>query len=312
MTGGVNDHAARAAFPIYHWGSILAVYALGRLNISRRVGVYAAAVWALYPHVGQWATTGDLEIPLTFASAGAAAFFLAAWNTAGHLSASAEIKLRHPAKFIHALLVPHHSSLITSFHYALIAGFFLGIALWTKPTGGALILGVALLVAVEALRVRFDLRKLWPRFQVTLWCGLASIPLGALWYVRNVLLGHRAIDFPHPFWPTQAMRSGLEFGWPVLAAALLSAWLLWGPGLRARPNARRLVIGWAFVAIALLPSIIQPHRLALVTGLCWRLRAVAPLADRRGGMGISDYRSRAARLGVVADVLAPRDRAGQT
>lgn len=263
MTGGINDHVARAAFPIYHWGSILAVYALGRLNISRRVGIYAAAVWAMYPHVGQWATTGDLEIPLTFASAGAAAFFLAAWNNVGQLSAPAEVTLRRPVKFIRALLIPHHSSLIASFPYALISGFFLGIALWTKPTGGALILGVVLLVAAEAVRVRFDWRRLWPRFQVALWCGLASIPLGAVWYIRNVLLGHRAIDFPHPFWLTQAMRSGLEFGWPVLAAALLSAWLLWGPGLRARPNPRRLVIGWVFVAIALLPSIVQPHRLGV-------------------------------------------------
>lgn len=264
MAGGVSDHAARAAFPIYHWGSILAVYALGRLNISRRVGVYAAALWALYPHVGQWATTGDLEIPLTFACTGAAVFFLAAWNSILPAASSPVPPTRAGGlNALRASLNARFAPTGPAFSYALLSGFFLGIALWTKPTGGALILGIVLMVAVEALRVRFDLRKLWPRFQVALWCGLASIPLGSVWYIRNVLLGHRAIDLPHPFWPTQAMRSGLEFGWPVLAAALLSAWLLWGPGLRFRPAIRRTLAGGLLIAAALLPSIIQPHRLGL-------------------------------------------------
>lgn len=232
MTGVVNDHAARAAFPLYHWGSILAAYALGRLTISRRVGVYMAALWAMYPHVAQWSTVGDLEIPLTFAVTGSAAFFLTAWQRDLHWR-----------------------------RYAVISGLFLGIALWTKPTGGALILGVILLVGWDLLRVRFDWRRWWPRFEVALWVGFASIPLGAVWYLRNLVLGHRAIDFPHPFWLTQAMRSGAEFGWLVLAAALLCIWLLWGRGLRIRPRLRRLAVGWLFVSAALLPSIIWPHRL---------------------------------------------------
>lgn len=237
MTGGVADHAARAAFPLYHWGSILAAYALGRLNISRRVGVYLAALWAMYPHVGQWATVGDLEIPLTFAATGAAAFFLYAWKD------------------------PTRRGTVVS---ALLSGLFLSVALWTKPTGGALILGVVLLVAAELVRVRFDWRRWWPRFMVAVWCGLASIPLGAAWYVRNVLLGHRAIDFPHPFWLTQAMRSGVEFGWPLLAAGLLCAWLLWGPGLRVRPAWRRLAVGWVLIAAGVLPSIVSPHRMNII------------------------------------------------
>ncbi len=235
MTGGINDHAARAAFPLYHWGSILAAYALGRLNVSRRVGVYMAALWAMYPHVAQWSTVGDLEIPLTFAATGVAAFFLAAWQRHDYWR-----------------------------RYAIISGLFLGLALWTKPTGGALILGIVLLAVWEIFRTRFDWRKWWPRFQVAAWCGIASIPIGALWYIRNVLLSHRAIDFPHPFWLTQAMRSGVEFGWPVLAAALLCAWLLWGKGLRVRPALHRLLIGWGFLAAALLPSILSPHRMGLI------------------------------------------------
>lgn len=239
MSGVLDDHVARAVFPLYHWGSILAAYALGRLTVGRRAGVYLAAIWALYPHVGQWATTGDLEIPQAFAFTGAAAFFLRAW-----LNARAGDVAARP--------------------YAVIAGLFLGIALWTKPTAGAFILGVGTLVAVEAVRVRLDLRRLWPRFQVALWCGVASIPLGALWYVRNVLLGHRAIDFPHPFWLTQAQRSGAEFGWPLLAAGLVCAWLLWSPGLRRRPNRRVLLTAWLLIGAGALPSIVSPHRMGVI------------------------------------------------
>lgn len=239
MSGVLDDHVARAVFPLYHWGSTLAAYALGRLIVGRRTGVYLAAIWALYPHVAQWATTGDLEIPQAFAFTGAAAFFLRAWLDARTGDASVR-------------------------SYAIIAGLFLGIAMWTKPTAGAFILGVGVLVAVEAVRVRFDLRRLWPRFQVALWCGVATIPLGALWYVRNILLGHRAIDFPHPFWLTQAQRSGVEFGWPLLAAALLCAWLIWSPGLRRRPNRRVLIAGWLLIGAGVLPSILSPHRMGVI------------------------------------------------
>lgn len=236
MTGVMDDHVARAAFPLYHWGSILAAYALGRLNFSRRVGVYLAAVWALYPHVGEWATTGDLEVPLTFAATGMAAFFLYAWT---------------------------HASARGARHHALIAGLFLGLAMWTKPTGGAMIMGVALLVAAELLRVRFDFSRWWPRLMVAVWCAGGTVVVGAWWYLRNVLLGHPPIDLPNTFWVTQAMRSGAEFGWAVLAAALLSLWLLLANGLRVRPSRLRLLIGWALVAAGLLPSIFSPHRMAL-------------------------------------------------
>ena len=47
--------------------------------------------------------------------------------------------------------------------------------------------------------------------------GLIALPLGSVWYVRNVLLGHLAIIFPDAYWQTLAARSGVEFGWPLLA-----------------------------------------------------------------------------------------------
>ena len=151
--GGVDDHAARAVIPLLHLGSILAAYVLGARLFRRRVGLFAAGLWALYPHVGAWAHVGDLEIPVTFLMTGAAAFSLMAWTDAR-----------------------------TSFRrrYALIAGLFLGAAMWTKPTAGGFIWGVLLLVAVDWLRVGGDWRAWWPRFEVAALAGLASIPQGAV------------------------------------------------------------------------------------------------------------------------------------
>lgn len=235
--GQINDHVARAAFPIFHWGAALAAYVLGTRLFTRRTGVYLAGLWTLYPHVADWAIFGDLEIPLTFGFTGAAAFFIQAWTL--------------------------HDNRRLRLHYAAIAGFFLGVVMWTKPTGGAFILGVGLLVAFEALRVRFNWAALRPRFEVAFVTGLACIPLGAVWYVRNIALGHRAIDFPHPFWLTQAQRSGVEFGWPLLALAVLLA-ALYTARLRSRPSLRMVIPGVGLVLAGLLPSIISPHRITLL------------------------------------------------
>jgi hypothetical protein len=183
--GGIDDHAARAVIPFLHVGSILAAYILGSRVFSRRTGIIAAALWALYPHVAEWSRFGDLEIPTTFLFTLTAAFFAMAWL--GH----------EPRR-----------------RYALTAGLLLGTGLWTKPTMGAFIWGMMLLVVVELARHRFRWRGVWPRLQVSLITGLAALPLGGIWYVRNILLGHNPIDLPTGFWLTLAARSGAEFGWP--------------------------------------------------------------------------------------------------
>jgi 4-amino-4-deoxy-L-arabinose transferase-like glycosyltransferase len=243
--GGIDDHAARAVLPFLQVGSILAVYVLGTRLFDRRTGILAAALWVLYPHFGYWTRVGDLEIPLTFTFTAAAAFFLMAW------------------------VQPHDKTFLRR-RYALIAGLLFGIAMWTKPTAGAFVWGVALLVAVEIARawrhhntVYDVLRDSWPRIEMALITGLASIPLGALWYARNVLMGHAAVNFPPAFWLTQAMRSGAEFGWPLLALAVLLAYLYFGP-LRARPDWRGAVIGVVLVAAGVLPTIIEPGRMRLL------------------------------------------------
>ncbi|MFQ3566861.1 MAG: glycosyltransferase family 39 protein [Aggregatilineales bacterium] len=242
--GAINDHAARAVLLPLHAAAIAATYILGTRLFDRRTGVFAAALWAFYPHVGEWSRAGDLEIPLTMLFTLAAAFFLAAW-----------IGARPRA------------------HYALLAGLMLSIALWTKPTAGAFVWGLALVALIELLRVRFDLRAAWPRLRLIMLAGLAAVPLGGLWYLRNIALGHSPIDFPPAYWLTLAERSGAEFGWPLLGLIIYLVYVHSGP-LRPRPDARWTVAGFALVLAGLLPSIVFPRRMDL---LDWLLLAIGAL-----------------------------------
>ncbi|MEO1291068.1 MAG: hypothetical protein AAFV93_25315, partial [Chloroflexota bacterium] len=154
--------------------------------------------WALYPHVAQWAHIGDLEIPLTFLLTLTMTFFVLAWN-------QAERNLRQ--------------------RYALISGICFGIAMWTKPTGGAFIWGVMVLVVVAFIVARFDVKRWLPRFEVAVITGLACLPLGAIWYIRNVALGLDALVFPHESWLTLATRSGDLLSFPLLGLLLSVAYL---------------------------------------------------------------------------------------
>ncbi|MGB7339467.1 MAG: glycosyltransferase family 39 protein [Phototrophicaceae bacterium] len=198
LSDGFDDHAARAIIPFLHIGSILASYVMGSRLFTRRVGIIAAAIWTLYPHVALWAHVGDLEIPLTFLLTLTMTFFLVAWQ-------APEQGLRR--------------------RYALIAGLCFGIAMWTKPTGGAFIWGVMLLVVAAFVLARFNLKRWLPHFEVALITGLACIPLGAIWYIRNLALGLPALVFPHPSWLTLATRSGDLLSFPILALLLMIAYL---------------------------------------------------------------------------------------
>ena len=109
--------------------------------------------------------------------------------------------------------------------YALIAGLLLGIGLWTKPTMGAFILGVGAAADRSTWCACASTCARWqPRLQVALLTGIAALPLGGVWYLRNLLLGLPPLVFPPAFWQTLAQRSGGEFGW--LLAALI-AWAIY-------------------------------------------------------------------------------------
>ncbi len=237
VMGSINDHYARVVILFMHVGSILASYVLGsRLLDNRRVGLLCAAMWAFYPHLGQWAQMGDLEVPTAFLFTLCSALFLIAW-----FEPDQQVRRR----------------------YALIAGLVFGVAMWTKPTSGAFVLGVMLLVAFEFVRVRGNLRSFHPRFEVAFLTGIACIPIGALWYVRNVVYGHRPIDLPPSSWLSLARRSGDLFGWLLLALVIAVVFVAWSQRHTfKRPQWLALIIGVGLVFVGTLPSMpfINPAR----------------------------------------------------
>ncbi len=272
--GGLDDHAARAVLPWLHLGSILAVYVMGNRLFSRRVGIYAAAIWALYPHMGDWSRYGDLEVPVTFMFTGAAAFLVMAWEKVNAIEPQRPREYRVNAR-----------------QYAVIAGLFLGIGLWTKPTMGAFVWGVALVAGIALVIAWWQSRnnrpsvtkliqQLRPQIEVVVITGLVCIPLGGAWYVRNVLLGHAPIIFPDGYWQSLAARSGVEFGWPLLALFVLVAWVLWR-SYRSQDTSRKpqeskgaakqatplviwqLAVGLVLVSAGVWPSIYNTGKLGI-------------------------------------------------
>jgi hypothetical protein len=192
----INDHAARVIVPWFNTAMILMAYVLGwRVFGRRRVGLLTAAAWTFYPHVAAWSGAGDLEIPVTLYMTGAAVFFIDAWRT-------------------------------EQARYAVVSGLLLGGALWTKPTAGALAFGVMLAVAGQAAIARLRWAAWRPKLRIALITGAASVPIGGMWYLHNVLLGHTAVVFPASYWHSFAQRSGQEFGWPLLIAALVAGGLV--------------------------------------------------------------------------------------
>ncbi len=247
-----NDHAARVLIPWINVAMIGMAYGLGwRVFHRRRVALLTAASWAFYPHVAAWAGAGDLEIALTLYLTGAAAFFVEAWR-----SGSARL--------------------------AVLAGVLLGGALWTKPNGGALALGVMLIVAAEGLRLRLQWKRWWPRLRLVLIMGLASVPLGAPWYVRNLLLGHPAVVFPASYWHDFAQRSGQELGWPLLLLALVAG------GLCARASSARArwlpVVALGLLLVGTLPTAINWERTRDLGDLWLWLRGDQSAARRMGAL----------------------------
>jgi hypothetical protein len=227
MIGEINDHAARMVIPMMHIGSILATYLLGERLFNRRVGLFTAALWSLHPYVGQWSFIGDLEIPVTFSFTMASTFFLTAW-----MEGDDNLSRRH---------------------YALLAGLMLGIAMYTKPTAGAFIWGVVLVVAIELVRLRFRIQLWLPRFMVAFWAGVACIPLGAVWYIRNIALGHDVITFPPNLWLSLARRSGDHLNWIVLAVIVGFI----GYGILQKMPMRHFmmgIVGIGMLLIGVLPS----------------------------------------------------------
>ncbi|MBN2469769.1 MAG: glycosyltransferase family 39 protein [Anaerolineae bacterium] len=230
--GGINDHAARAVIPLLGAGSMGAAYLLGARLVNRRVGMVTLALWAFFPAHADWARFGDLEVPLTFYFTLAALFFLLAWRE--EPDQPGRWRPRGPA-----------------WRYGAAAGLMLAGGMWTKPTAGALVWGIGLALLVAAFRAWGDWPRIWDRFRLVVWVGLWSAPIGGMWYIRNLLLGHPALVFPPGYWLTQAQRSGRQLGLLLLMLALLATWLLLH---KKRADWRLIGPGLVIMIAAALPS----------------------------------------------------------
>ncbi len=253
MWGSLNEHAARAIVPYLSMGSILIAYVLGARLFGRRAGLIGAAFWALYAHEAGWAQYADLEIPVTMYFSGAAAFVIVAWQTG-------ESRLRR--------------------RYSVLAGVLAGAALWTKPTAGALIESAVLIGAIIAGQIMWVAWRKNVRSAVK-WRShiesvirailatplplfvLALLPMGGMWYVRNILFGHPPLVFPAGYWQDAAQRSGQELGWPLLTAAFLTLILL-RSSLLQWVDKRGLLGGLALMLIGSMPSALDAHRLTIL------------------------------------------------
>jgi hypothetical protein len=219
------------------------------------VGIYAAAFWVFYHHVGNWSRMGDLEIVTTFSFTLASCYFVSAWRRLPEAQTGQRFRL--------------------SDHEALLSGVFLGIALWTKPTAGAFVWGVLLVFFVTVVMLLWRARRLViadvvPYLRVAVLTGLACVPLGGVWYARNVLLGHQAVRFPPGFWLDRAAQSGAEWGWLLLALILLCTYLLFYRPAFLANAARRwtlLLLGTGLMLFGALPSVFDPRRLMLLDWL---------------------------------------------
>jgi hypothetical protein len=129
------------------------------------------------------------------------------------------------------------------------------------------------------------------------------VPLGGVWYARNVLLGHQAVRFPPGFWLDRAAQSGAEWGWLLLALILLCTYLLFYRPAFLANAARRwtlLLLGTGLMLLGALPSVFDPRRLMLLDWLLlgigilcvgWSLWSWWQAASDRG-----DARAQAVRI----------------
>jgi hypothetical protein len=225
MWGALNDHAARTVVPVFALGSALMAYVLGARLFNRRVGLLTAAIWMLYPQHAAWNQFGDLEVPVTLYFTGTAAFFTLGWRE-------------------------------RSRRYLVLSGLLMGAALWTKPTAGALIESAALIGVVSAAwwlarRKGEQLTALFrlEGFRAVTLALLVAVPMGGMWYVRNIVYGHPPLVFPAGYWQLMAQRSGQELGWPLLIAGAATLILL---ARRQRPATA--LVGLLLIAAGSLPS----------------------------------------------------------
>lgn len=237
--GEVNDHAARAAVPWFILSSTMSAYVLGWRVYGRRIiGLVTAALWLLTPTVLVWSSAGDLEHPMAIYFTLAAVFIVLAWHADDDRQANDIVR------------------------YAIIAGLMLGGAMWIKPTAGAFVFGMALVLVGVMLwawrgngdRWLWRLSKLWLLTRI----GLVAAPIGGLWYIRNIVVGHTWTNLPGAYWQDLAQRSGMQLDaiWLLAMLAIVGA-IYVNIGNRQWLRIAALVSAGILMSVAILPTLLS-------------------------------------------------------
>jgi hypothetical protein len=277
--GRHNDHAARAAVPWFFLSSAFSAYLLGWRVYGRHLtGILTAALWVLIPSALVWSSAGDLEHPMAFYFTMAAVFFTLAWREAlpGDEQQDKETERRRLAD-----------------RYALIAGLMLAGAMWTKPTAGAFVLGIGLtLVTAAGIAYRRQARNwFFAKLRVAIVAGLAAAPIGGMWYIRNVLLGHAWTILPAHYWQDLAQRSGMQLVW-LWALAVLATAILAANGWRREQRVQ--AVATPLGALVMLSIAVLPTALSLPQdGWTWQT----------SWAWINGFREPSRRLNVIEGVL---------
>lgn len=244
--GSDSDYAARVAVPWFILSSVLAAYALGwRLYQRRLVGLLTAALWLLTPSVLVWSSSGDLEHPMAIYFSMAVLFLVLAWRATDAASAQ---------------------------RYAVISGLMLAGLLWTKPTGGAFIGGMAILTVGAIFQA--SRTQAWPVARQRIWLllkiGLVATPIGGMWYVRNIIAGHSWTNLPPAYWQDFAQRSGMQLNWLYYVAVLALSWI----ALKTlnQHHWRRLsaaILSGLLLSAAILPTMLSLPDEGLTQAVAW-------------------------------------------
>lgn len=242
--GEFNDHAARAAVPFFLLGTVYAAYLLGwRVYQKRLTGYLSAALWLLLPSGLVWSSAGDLEHPMTLYFTMASIFFALAWR---------EDSLTDKAPARYALES-------NTLRYAAISGLMIGAAMWTKPTAGALVLGIGFSMLMAAI-YSYQQQKwawFWRKFKIAFISLSVAAPLGGMWYIRNLLAGHAWTNLPPKYWQSFAQRSGMQLHWLWGMAAIVTLILLYQAWRRSQRRWQDYVMpitALAFLSIGILPT----------------------------------------------------------
>lgn len=266
VTGGIDEHVAKVIPFLFSIMSVAATYALGLVVFNRHVALLSAFIVLITPLHSDRSCAGHVDIPSSF-------YFL--------LAALASYLLWREGRLRHAVL----------------AGFFVGLAISTKQAGFTLFVSIVAYVLLSRLVDKWthsqDSKLRISHLALVVVTGAA---VGLPWYVRNLALGAPPVPLPSRWWLESASPSYQNLLWLyVVYLALVVQGLLRSRRDGVTRAASQLIVGTALVSAAMAWGVLTDARPGVAdstmvgVGLAISLYALANLAlqgDRSAANGI--------------------------